>query len=80
MEYTYYRMNWKTTGNFIIRPIFAPGLANPGTVSMGHATWEHFWKRRGEQSKAFGIIRRLLQLAKSLNPDLGKVYGALWRG
>lgn len=29
MEYTYYRTNGKMTGNFIIRPILAQGLANP---------------------------------------------------
>lgn len=51
----------------------------PCAVSMGHATWEHFWKSREEQSKALGIIRHLWQLSKArtLDPDLWKVCGGL---
>lgn len=68
---------WENYRKFHNQGHISLGPCKPGTVSMGHATWEHFWKTRKEQSEALGIIRHLWQLAKvwTLEPDRWKVYG-----
>ena len=48
---------WENYRKFHNQAHISPGPCKPGTVSMGHATWEHFWKTREEQSEALVIIR-----------------------